>query len=192
MAPKAAADADPHELRVRRQEFATALKLATVGVTRTNGGVLRFSLSDGQMTLTGPGAATSIPPNGSWPAAVLADAAMLKRLSTKLPRQDPIILRASEGKLRIGSAGIDAQIADLAPPAVLLSIGRGPAEVVVAIARLGRPAVVASVGQKEVERANQALQASIADSVRQLEPYGVTRAEVQQLVRSAVEREAES
>jgi hypothetical protein len=179
-----------YSVTASRAELAQALALATVGVRKGINFDIRFSLQDGFLDIMGPGGAHSLPVQGVWPSAVLADAGALKRVASRLPSGDPTLLRAENSRLYIGGFSVEATVLDIAPIGSQLAIGSNGADVLIAVERMGQARVAGSVGMRAIEDANAELLARVDNAVIALEPYGLARDEVISLVRRTLRQKA--
>ena len=178
------------ELRVRRSDLAEAIEIATVGVRPKKPGGLWFSFDGVLLQLTGPGSSKVVSADGTWPAAVTVDAAIMQKVAARLPNQDPLLIKADGDRLYIGGFSVGAEIADIAPPSVDLPIDYSTADVVVALAKLGAPRLVGTIGKPALDKAKRSLDANISNAVRHLSPYGVKFADLKLLVQEAIKRKA--
>ena len=182
-----------YSITVSRAELAKALALVTVGVRKgTPPSEVRFSVADGLLDILGPGAAHSLPAQGTWPSAVLANSGALKRVASRLPSGNPAVLRAENSRLYIGSFSIEATVLDIAPMSTQLAIGATGADVLLAVERMGEARIAGSIGMRAIESAKEELLARIDKVVDALKPYGVARDDVASLVRRALQQKASS
>jgi hypothetical protein len=179
-----------YSITASRAELAKALALTTIGVRKGINFEIRFSLKDGFLDIMGPGAAHSLPAQGVWPSAVLADAGVLKRVGSRLPSGDPTVLRAENSRLYIGGFSVEATLLDIAPIGSQLAIGSTGADVLIAVERMGVARVAGSVGMRAIEGANEELLKRVDHAMHALEPYGLARDEVISLVRRTLQRKA--
>jgi len=177
-------------ITVSRAELGRALRLATVGVRGKTTAKVRFSVVNGFLEIMGPGAAHSIPAEGTWPSAILADAGVLKRVASRLPVGDPAVLKVENSRLYIGSFSVEATVLDIAPTGTQLPIGATGAEILIAIERLTEARVAGSIGTQAIENAREELLARIDQAVHALESYGIAQTEVASLVRRAIHEKA--
>jgi hypothetical protein len=175
-----------HSITASRVELAKALALATVGIRKGINFEIRLSLKDGLLDIMGPGASHSLPAQGVWPSAVLADAGVLKRVASRLPSGGPTVLRAENSRLYIGGFSVEAKVLDIAPVGSQLAIGSNGADVLIAVERMGQARVAGSVGMRTIEE----LLARVDKAIHALEPYGLVRDEVISLVRHTLQRKA--
>jgi hypothetical protein len=178
------------ELTVGRGDLADGMEIATVGVRKGKPGTLRFSFDGVLLQLTGPGASKVVAADGDWPAAVTVDAAIMQQVATRLPNQDPLILKVENNRLYIGGFSVGAEIADIAPPPVDLPIDHSSADIMVALAKLGEPRVIGTIGRIAVEKAKRELDGKVLAAVRHLSPYGVKSADIEPVVHQAIKRRA--
>jgi hypothetical protein len=173
-----------------RAELAKALALVTIGVRKGTTFEIRFSLKDGLLDIMGPGAAHSLPAQGLWPSAVLADARVLRGIASRLPSADPALLRAENSRLYIGGFSVEATVLDIAPIATQLAIGSNGADILIAVERMGQARVAGSVGMRAIEGANEELLKRVDKALQALEPYNLARDEVISLVRRTLRQKA--
>jgi len=88
------------------------------------------------------------------------------------------------------SSAIEASVFDIAPEGTQLPIDATGADVCLAVARIGEVRVAASVGERALQNAKTELLACIDQAVHALQPYGVTRADVDAVVRQALQQKA--
>lgn len=112
-----------YELAVSRSDLAQALKTVTAGLRKRGAQRVHFAFNDEILTLTGLGAQTGVQTSGTWLGGVLADAAMLKYLATRLPNEDPLRLGVRDRRLFLGGFSIGAEVLEIAPPPLLLPMG---------------------------------------------------------------------
>jgi hypothetical protein len=180
----------PFVLAVARKDFASALMTAATGLRGDEHSRIRLSLADGWLDVRGPGASETLPAAGTWPAAVLVDSGVLRHLATRLPQQEPLVLRVENSRLHVGTFAIDAAVYDIAPEAIQLPLLAPLAEILVEIERSGLPKVLASVGPSAVDEANSDLAVRVREAARLLVSYGVTENAIAALTRAAVRRKA--
>ena len=130
-----------HSITVSRAGLAHGLRLVTVGVRGNTTHNVRFSVVNGFLEIMGPGAAHSVPAEGTWPCAVLADANVLKRVASRLPSSDPLVLKVENSKLYIGTFNVDATVLDIAPIGTQLPIGATGPDILIAVERPGEARV---------------------------------------------------
>ena len=85
---------------------------------------------------------------------------------------------------------IEASVFDIAPEGTQLPIDATGADVCLAVARIGEVRVAASIGERALQNAKTELLACIDQAVHALQPYGVTRADVDAVVRQALQQKA--
>lgn len=179
-------------IKVSRAELARGLRLATVGLRSKTTTQVRFSVLNGFLEMMGPGAVHSIAAEGTWPSAVLADGGVLKRVASRLPSGDPLVLKVESSRLYIGTFSLEATVLDIAPVGTQLPIGAAGADILIAIGRLGEARVAGSIGTQAIESAREELLAGIDQAVRALKPFGIAEAEVARLVRRTMHEKATS
>jgi hypothetical protein len=179
-----------YSLTVSRKELAKALALATMGVRKGKPSEVRFNVANGFLEIMGPGAAQSVQFQGTWPSAVLVEASVLKKIASRLPSSDPTVVRIENSRLFFGGFSIEARVLDIAPEGTQLPIDATGVDVCLAIARIGEVRVAASIGERALQNAKKELLARIDQAVHALQPYGVTLADVDALVRRALQQKA--
>jgi hypothetical protein len=177
-----------YELTVPRSDLAQALKTATAGLRKREAQKVHFAFDNEILTLTGPGAQSEIQASGTWPGGVLADAAMLKQLATRFPNQDSMRLGVRDRRLYLGGFSIGAEVLEIAPPPLLLPMGDPNAAILKAVDRYGEPRVLGTVSKTSLENAQADLDMRIAQTAQSLAHYGVTRADVAEIVVRAIAR----
>ncbi len=181
-----------HSITVSRAELEHALRLVTVGLRGNTIAEVRFSLVSGFLEIAGPGAAHSLAAEGTWPSAILADGGVLKRVASRLPTGEPLVLKVESSRLYIGTFSLEATVLDIAPVGTQLPIGATGADILIAVERLGEARVAGSIGTQAIESAREELLAGIDQAVRALKPFGIAEAEVARLVRRTMREKATS
>ena len=181
-----------HSITVSRAELEHALRLVTVGLRGNTIAEVRFSLVSGFLEIAGPGAAHSLAAEGTWPSAILADGEVLKRVASRLPTGEPLVLKVESSRLYIGTFSLEATVLDIAPVGTQLPIGATGADILIAVERLGEARVAGSIGTQAIESAREELLAGIDQAVRALKPFGIAEAEVARLVRRTMREKATS
>ena len=130
---------------------------ATIGFRKGKKGQLRFEHDGFELVVSGPGASHSIHATGNWPRSVRTDAGMMKALARRLPVQDPLTLRANDGRLKIGSLSVPAELLAIAPAAVHLPIGADAVAVLTAVEKYGEVRVKGVIGAATIDSADRIL-----------------------------------
>ena len=81
----------------------------------------------------------------------------MKSLARQLPPQDPLTLRANDGRLKIGNFSVLAELLDIAPDAVDLPIDTDAVTVLTAIQTYGEVQVKGETGAATIESARREL-----------------------------------
>ena len=95
---------------ISRKDLAKALRVATTRLRKGAINEVQFSVVDGLLEIAGPHAGHLVDFQGAWPSAVVTDAAVLKKVASRLPSGDSLALRAENSRLFIGTFSIDARI----------------------------------------------------------------------------------
>ena len=126
----------------------------------------------------------------SGQGSVRTDAGMMKALARRLPAQDPLTLRANDGRLTIGSFSVPAELLDIAPAAVHLPIDTDAVTVLTAIETYGEVRVKGETGAATIDSARRELGRQLDIALRALAPYGVTRVDLERLTDATIRRKA--
>ncbi|SDR39075.1 hypothetical protein SAMN05519103_02591 [Rhizobiales bacterium GAS113] len=151
---------------------------------------IRFDFSGGFLDIIGPSTARSVHANGTWPASVRADAVMMKQLAPRLPLGDPLKLKIEASRLHVGGLSIGVEVLDIAPEAILFPAEATTGDLLAAVERHGAPRVLMSTAAGALDKANLAMARDVAAAANHLADYGVTRAEVEAIVRLGLRRKA--
>ena len=155
--------------------LATALTAVTIGVRKRKKDQLRFDHDGFELIVSGPGACHSIRATGDSPRSVRTDAGMMKALARRLPVQDPLTLRANDGRLTIGSISVSAELLDIAPAVVNLPIDADALAVLAAIEKCGEVRVKGVTGAATIDSTRRELKRHLYIALRALAPFGVAR-----------------
>ena len=178
------------EIIVSRKDLATALNTVTIGLRKGKKGQLRFEHDGFELIVSGPGASHCIDATGIWQGSVRTDAGMMNALARRLPVEDPLTLRANDGRLIVGSLSVSAELLDIAPAAVDLPIGADAVAVLSAVEKYGEVRVRGVTGAATIESARRELGRQLDIAVRALAPYGVTQVDLERLTDATIRRKA--
>ena len=97
-------------------------------------------------------------------------------------------LGVRDRRLYLGGFSIGAEVLEIAPPPLLLPMGDPNAAILKAVDRYGEPRVLGTVSKSSLENAKANLDMRIAQTAQSLAHYGVTRADVAEMVAKAIAR----
>ena len=161
-------------LTVPRDQLKGAIQAVSVGLGRKGDFRIRMEFADGEMSLHGVGASTSIDAEGRWPGVALVSARVLKSVATRLPSGDFLHVSVRDGRFYIEAWSISAEWQDISPPAITVPINHAVVDILVLAKQKPKAVLVSSGLWPLVEQAKAELSQKLTSAAKVLGPLGIT------------------
>jgi hypothetical protein len=129
---------------------------------------------------------------GEWHGKAHVPANVLAAIHAVPPAEDPVTLSYSGGKLCIGSLAVGCRWELLSAPLLRRSQQPDVIELLALERTLTRPEILGTDLGKKISQAKRVAGTAITKSANLLEPYGVTRAEIEALLEKRIAQKMRS
>jgi hypothetical protein len=168
---------------------AKRLKRSTT-LARLKSADMAIRLADGNVILEIPGASDGVPATGTWPGQLRVTAKVLVLFARGEPPGDEVQLTYDRGRLSItdGRAKINysAEWETTRPPRIEVTLEASDADYLRIASQYPLSQVISSGLENAAFTADQKFQSAIDQAYQAMQPYGITRAELETVLRAMV------